>query len=122
MKFPVSVKGILRERDAVLFLRNERDELELPGGRLEPGETIEHAVAREILEETGIIAEAVAVTHAGVFEVIPDKHVLVIICRCVHQPSPISLSNEHIGHEWLQVADLERPDLPGFYRRALDRE
>lgn len=29
----------------------------VPGGRLEPGETIEQGVAREVLEETGLVVE-----------------------------------------------------------------
>ncbi|MGW0825926.1 hypothetical protein [Streptomyces sp. NPDC002845] len=36
--WPVSVKGAAPDaRDRVLLLRNERDEWELPGGRLETG-------------------------------------------------------------------------------------
>ena len=36
MNFPVSIKGILVEAGWVVLLENERDEWELPGGRLEP--------------------------------------------------------------------------------------
>jgi len=36
--FPVSVKGVAVQGGKVLLLRNERDEWELPGGKLEPGE------------------------------------------------------------------------------------
>jgi len=37
--YPVSVKGVLVRNDRVLLVHNERDEWELPGGRIEPGET-----------------------------------------------------------------------------------
>ena len=35
MRFPVSVKGVLLEGDRVVLLLNERNEWELPGGRLD---------------------------------------------------------------------------------------
>jgi len=36
--FPVSVKGVVVRDGRVLLLRNERDEWELPGGKLDLGE------------------------------------------------------------------------------------
>lgn len=48
--FPVSVKGVVVSLGRVLLLRNDRDEWELPGGRIEPGETPEQFVVREIAE------------------------------------------------------------------------
>nr|WP_238598800.1 NUDIX domain-containing protein [Saccharothrix sp. ALI-22-I] len=50
--YPVSIKGVVVRDDRGLLLKNERDEWELPGGRIEPGETPEQCVAREITEET----------------------------------------------------------------------
>jgi len=49
----VSVKGVVVRAGRVLLLHNERGEWELPGGRLEAGETPRECVAREIAEETG---------------------------------------------------------------------
>lgn len=42
----------------------------VPGGRVEPGETLAEAVVREMLEETGI--EGVCGRLIGVLEVMPD--------------------------------------------------
>ena len=39
--YPVSIKGVLIRDGRVLLVHNERDEWELPGGRIEPGEAPE---------------------------------------------------------------------------------
>jgi len=48
--YPISVKGVVVRAGKVLLLKNERDEWELPGGRLEAGETPEQCVARDIAQ------------------------------------------------------------------------
>ena len=48
--FPVSVKGVAVQDGKVLLLENERNEWELPGGKLELGEDPPGCVVREIGE------------------------------------------------------------------------
>jgi 8-oxo-dGTP pyrophosphatase MutT (NUDIX family) len=54
-RFPVSVKGVVILGDRVVLLRNERNEWELPGGKLDPGEQpLLSCIMREIREELGL--------------------------------------------------------------------
>jgi 8-oxo-dGTP pyrophosphatase MutT (NUDIX family) len=47
--WPVSVKGVVfNKRGEVLLLKNPREEWELLGGRLEPGESPQECLMREI--------------------------------------------------------------------------
>ena len=47
---PISVKGVLLVDGKAVLLRNERGEWELPGGRMNPGETPPQTLEREHLD------------------------------------------------------------------------
>ena len=46
--YPVSIKAVVEVDGRIVLLRNERDEWELPGGKLEAEETPRECVEREI--------------------------------------------------------------------------
>jgi ADP-ribose pyrophosphatase YjhB (NUDIX family) len=48
-RFPVSTKGVILKDSKVILLKNERDEWELPGGKLKIGESPEICLSREIV-------------------------------------------------------------------------
>jgi ADP-ribose pyrophosphatase YjhB (NUDIX family) len=63
--YNIGVGGAVVQGDKLLFIRRAsrhgRGNWQLPGGFIEPDETIEQAVVREVEEETGVIAAVEAV-------------------------------------------------------------
>ena len=95
--FPVSVKGVLLSPNKeVVLLMNERNEWELPGGRIELGESSAECLAREIREELSIDVKVGFPIDTYLFEVIPGKHVFIATYACAlagdFKPT---LSHEH---------------------------
>jgi len=61
MKFNIGAKGLLQENNQVLFIEYEIDGVlyyALPGGAIEPNETLADCVVREFWEETQIAIKA----------------------------------------------------------------
>ena len=63
--YNIGVGGAVVREDKLLFIRRAsrhgRGNWQLPGGFIEPDETIEQAVVREVQEESGVTAEVEAV-------------------------------------------------------------
>ena len=117
---PVSIKAVLfTSSGEVVLLRNERDEWELPGGRLDPGESPEGCLVREISEELGISAKVGAILDSYVFEVIPGREVFIVTyaCSITGELTP-KVSHEHV--DWaLFKPDALPANLPAGYRRSI---
>lgn len=49
----VAARGIIQREGRLLLIHTDAGDYKFPGGGVEPGETLESALRREILEETG---------------------------------------------------------------------
>jgi 8-oxo-dGTP pyrophosphatase MutT (NUDIX family) len=119
--YPVSVKGVLfsPKRELVLLL-NERDEWELPGGRIEIGESSTECLAREIREELNIEVEVGAPIDSYLFEVVPGKRVFIATYRCALAGSfSPSISHEHKRLGLYPLGSLPT-NLPTGYRASIE--
>ena len=69
---------------ALLLVRHEKPDRDpywvLPGGRLEPGETIPECAEREVAEETGLSARFSGVLYVGEF-LKEGRHTVDVIAR-----------------------------------------
>lgn len=119
-KFPVSIKGVVVRDDLVMLLKNEREEWELPGGRIEIGETPAECVAREIAEETRWAVTTGPILDAWMYNVLPGRYVFVVTYGCyVDSKIDPVLSHEH--KEIRLFAQQEVPNLvmPEGYKNAI---
>lgn len=121
-KFPVSVKAVVCHEGRVVLLKNERNEWELPGGRLEKGESPEQAVKREFEEELRAVIQTEALVDSWVYHVV-GKEVLILCYRAGLESDPqmLAVSDEHQDIGWFDPDDLKHVNLPDGYRRSIWR-
>lgn len=120
--YPVSIKGVLLTPDEqVVLLLNEREEWELPGGRIEAGETSEACLIREIDEELSLQVVVEGLLDTYLFEVIPQRHVFIATYRCrLSGPFAPVLSHEHQRLASFPLSALPI-NLPEGYRNSILR-
>lgn len=116
MRRKIRVVGAMIERDGLYLITQRPPKAtlpllwEFPGGRVEPGETDQGALARELREEMGIEVEVgercIHVEHA--YEAY-DIDFCVYRCRLVS--GPIRNLRVH-AHEWVRPEELDQYEFP----------
>ncbi len=86
---------------------------ELPGGKVEPGETPQHALVREIAEELGVRIEVMAWLEGS--SPIAHTHVLIVATASAEVWTPYPTEHDRLrwlGSDELDDVDWLEPDRP----------
>jgi 8-oxo-dGTP diphosphatase len=135
MHQPVRVRvcALIVEHDRVLLLRHEKDGRPywlLPGGGVDPGETMQHALLRELVEECALnasitsgpiaIAESIAPAHVPA-----GKHVIHVVYEVAVEPGALavvrSADTAVRNHRLVTRPELADLDLRPPIRRFVER-
>lgn len=98
--------AIINEEGKVLQLKQTYGDKRwgLPGGGVEPGETIHEAIRRECLEELGVDIKISAFTGLYYHKSFNSQ---VGIFKCtLSEGSDIHLSSEHSEYRWFDISEL----------------
>jgi 8-oxo-dGTP diphosphatase len=113
----ISVRAILEDPQGRWLLIRRSNECrsfagywELPGGKMDRGESIDSALRREVREETGLLVEPRAV--AGMTERDRENlHVVAIYFTTRLVGGKIALSSEHDEFRWVSVQEMQKMTL-----------
>ncbi len=126
----VGVAAVVFRGDAVLLVRRgqepARDSWSLPGGLVELGETLEEALRRELLEETGLPVTILGITavldriYRDPAGRIPYHYVLVdFLCESeAGEPRP---GSDSAAARFVPLTHLPRYELPEFTASVIQR-
>src|SRR6478752_3075683 len=118
-KYSVSVAGVVIDEAGRVLVIQRRDNgaWEAPGGILEPGETFEEGVIREVREETGITVEVERLT--GVYKNM-TRDIVALVYRCRAMSGFAEISDEALNVRWLPREDVDELMTPAFAIRVHD--
>lgn len=111
----LAVSAAIVRDGKVLVMRRAREPAHglftLPGGRVEPGETVHEAVTREIREETaleialaGLAGTHDAIRHDAAGRLVQHYVILAFAARWIG--GDVVLNDEHDTYRWLAPAEL----------------
>ena len=105
------VGAVVRDGDRVLMAQRPEGKAqaglwEFPGGKVEPGETPEQALARECREELLLDIEAPRVI-TSVIHRYPTMTIRLILVECRARPGSVPVPQEGQAVGWYRAADME---------------
>ena len=122
--YEISIKLLLHHKGKVLILRARKNDIDLPGGRIEKGEErtlLKKLTEREIKEELGSSVrykvKGSLFWYRGLSQY--GCWVFVVVHEAEYLGGKIKLSKEHKSYEWINA---RKPNLKRGDFAAWDRE
>ena len=119
------VGAIIRDGDRYLVgqraaNKSQGGKWEFMGGKIEPGESPEQALARECREELSLEIENERIIDSVVHEY-PDKTIRLILISCSAKPGSIPKALEHQQIKWVDRDEMNALDFAPADRELIEK-
>lgn len=116
---------IIIRNEKVLLLKRRPDDFlpnvwEIPGGHVDPGETIEQTLARELLEETGFLLRNI-VSYVGGYDYVGEFGTTRQWNFLVQADGTTIRHPEHTDYRWATPKQWSRLPMSHEMRQSLDQ-
>lgn len=109
MLYQEAVKGLIECDNHILLLRGKGKEFfELPGGRIEKGESSQEALAREVMEETGLTISIAKKIHDNTWPMNEKIQIHGTYFLCTTDTQEISLEAQFDEFLWAPIDQLHK--------------
>ena len=118
-KFPVSIKAIIVDDQKVLCLKNERNEWDFPGGKINFNEDIEQCLRREVKEEVNLDINNLKILKPLNLNFNSVPVFVVVFSANIACESSISVSYEHSDYNFFSKNEIENLKMPNQYKNLI---
>ncbi|MBD3362670.1 NUDIX domain-containing protein [Candidatus Dojkabacteria bacterium] len=123
--FHLGIKALILNQENELLLLKVNKELlrgskndsywDIPGGRIQKGDTIESTIKREVKEETGLEIKEIQFYDMAISNIripVGDTDVGLILavytCKCINNKERIKLSREHVDFGFFNITQSSK--------------
>jgi 8-oxo-dGTP diphosphatase len=124
--FRLAVKALVRDRQGkILLIRRSQQsgqfkgKWDLPGGKVDAGESFDEGLRREVAEETGVEVSVDALAGSLELET-PGARLAVLVMECRHLSGEVRLSAEHDAYAWVPREELPNMEFGGRLRSFIE--
>jgi 8-oxo-dGTP pyrophosphatase MutT (NUDIX family) len=119
-KFPISVKSLIFDDKRVLLIKNERNEWDLPGGKIEKNDNVIETLVREVKEELNITIDNYNILKAKKYLFRKQEIIVIVYYSKITNGDPIRLSFENIDYNFFSYNELSQLKLTPWAMDSLD--
>lgn len=124
--FRVLTKALVMKGDSILLLKRKEGGFasglwDIPGGKLEFGESPEESLIREVYEETTLKVDiGKVISLSSGIDLKKNKQYITIVYLCSYLSGDVKLSNEHIDYEWTSLKNIKGKKLVYYVEEGID--
>lgn len=119
-KFPVSIKAIIIDNNKILCLKNERNEWDFPGGKINFDEDIEKCLKREVKEETNLDIKNLKILKPFNLKYNSVDVFILVYSAEISCNSSVDVSYEHSEYNFFSKSEIKDLNMSQSFKNLID--